>query len=143
MSLQEADTADCSHPWYQPLGFRVWNIWASDQGRTLVEYNTGHKTNHIKLLHFKNLLAEKGFKLSASQLSNIKSKLSINFVVSEKSESDLRQMCDYCGVETDIKKVCRYSHSDLINFGNSLGLEFNELEDVLMKYGDGAYTPQH
>jgi hypothetical protein len=140
MSLQEPDTADCSHPWYQPLGFRVWNIWASHQGRTLAEYNTEQKNNHIKLLHFKNLLAKKGYKLSASQLSTIKSKLSINFVVSEQSESDLRRMCGHCGVETDIKKVCRYSHTELVNFGNNLGLDFDELEDVLVKYGDGSYT---
>ena len=140
MSLQEPDDADCSYPWYQPLGFRVWNIWASHQGNPLVEYNTEHKNNHIKLLRFKNLLAEEGFKLSASQLSNIKKKLSIDFVVSEQSESDLRRMCGHCGVETDIKKVCRYSHPELVSFGNNLGLDFDELEDVLVKYGDGSYT---
>jgi hypothetical protein len=140
MSLQEPDDADCSYPWYQPLGFRVWNIWASHEGKTLVEYNTGHKTNHIKLFHFKKLLAEKGFNLSDSQLSNIKKKLSIDFVVSEQSESDLRKMCEYCGTETDIKKVCKYSLPDIIMFGNSLGLEFNEVEEVLLKYGGGAYT---
>ena len=67
MPLQEPDDADCSYPWYQPLGFRVWNIWATHQGKTLVEYNTGHKNNHIKLFHFKKLLAEKGFKLSDRQ----------------------------------------------------------------------------
>jgi len=52
----------------------------------------------------------------------------------------LRKMCEYCGVETDITKVCKYSHSDLIEFGNSLGLDFDEVEDVLVKYGGGSYT---
>ena len=140
MPLQEPDDADCSHPWYQPLGFRVWNIWATHQGRTLLEYNTGHKTNHIKLFHFKKLLAGKGFKLSDSQITKIKEKLSIDFVVAEQSESDLRKMCKYCGVETDIKKVCKYSETELTDFGDSLGLEFEELEEVLVKYGGGAYT---
>ena len=91
-------------------------------------------------MHFKKHLAEKGFNLSDSQLSNIKKKLSIDFVVSEQSESDLRKMCEYCGAETDIKKVCKYSLPDIIMFGNSLGLEFNEVEEVLLKYGGGAYT---
>ena len=142
MSLRVPDDADCSHPWHQPLGFRVWNIWATHQGKTLVEYNTGHKTNHIKLFHFNKLLAEKGFKLSNSQLSNIKSKLSIDFVVSEQSESDLRRMCEYCGVETDIKKVCNYSESEQISFAESIGISLDELEDVLYKYGGDEYNKQ-
>jgi hypothetical protein len=142
MSLREPDDADCSHPWHQPLGFRVWNIWATHQGKTLLEYNTKHKTNHIKLFHFNKLLAEKGFKLSNSQLSKIKSKLSIDFVVSEQSESDLRRMCEYCGVETDIKKVCNYSESEQIRFAESIGISLDELEDVLYKYAGDDYTKQ-
>jgi hypothetical protein len=140
MSLRTPDDANATHPWYQPFGLRVWNIWATKNGDTIVEFNGECLTNHIKLYKFNRLLAAKGFALNNDQLKNIKKKLSIDFVVADKSEHDLRKMCEYCGAETDIGKVCAYTRVQLLAFGESLGLEFCDLEDVLVKHGNGAYT---
>ena len=142
MSLPAPDNADAEHPWYQPLGLRVWTIWAKQNGDEdkLVEFDGKCLTNHIKLYKFNRLLAAKGFALNNDQLDKIKKKLSIDFVVADRSPDDLKKMCEYCGAETDIMKVCAYSRTQLLAFGESMGLEFCDLEDVLAKHGGGMYT---
>tara|TARA_B100001094_G_scaffold297465_1_gene320593 strand:+ start:267 stop:713 length:447 start_codon:yes stop_codon:yes gene_type:complete len=139
MSLPHPDTADASHPWWQPLGFRVWTLRATHNGET-IEYAETCKNNHIKLQRFKQRLAERGLTLSASQVLDVKKKLSIDFVVADQSPDDLRRMCAHCGVETDIQAVIKYDEESLHKFGEGLGLDFPELEDVLERHGGGAYV---
>ena len=139
MSLPHPDTADASHPWWQPLGFRVWTLRATHDGQT-IEYAENCKNNHIKLQRFKKKLAARGLALSESQLLDVKQKLSIDFAVADQSPDDLRRMCAHCGVETDIQAVIKYDEDSLRKFGEDLGLDFPELEDVLVKHGGGAYV---
>lgn len=140
MPVNYPDEVDASYPWYQPLGFRTWTISAHHNGKTIVEYSENCKNNHIKLSAFREKLSKEGFVLSPEQLKNMKGKLSIDFVVADCEPSDLRRMCKYCGVETDINKVCKYSRSELDTFAAKLGLQFDELEDVLVKHGNGTYV---
>ena len=133
------DTADAAHPWWQPLGFRVWTLSATHNGET-IEYSENCKNNHIKLQRFKKKLAERDLTLSESQVLDLKKKLSIDFVVADQSPDDLRRMCAHCGVETDIQAVIKYDEDSLRTFGEGLGLDFAELEDVLVKHGGGAYV---
>lgn len=134
------DSVDASHPWHQMPGFRVWTLSATHNGERITCADANCKNNHIKLQRFRRKLAERDLTLSDSQLRELKQKLSIDFVVADQSPDDLRRMCAHCGVETDIQAVIKYDEASLREFGEGLGLDFPELEDVLVQHGGGMYV---
>jgi hypothetical protein len=124
---------------YKMLGF-CWTLKGFDGNVEVASYGTNCANNHIKLMRFREILNNNGYKLTKTQLDQIKETLRISFNLVDISKSKLETMLNHIAnfekkfIETDFSKIKNFSDTEKKNYSKSTGVEIHEINALINKY---------